>query len=279
MSSLITAFSGTPDIKTVDNVKSGAIQGQIDSSLSGLSALNAAGKNALADFTKNYTANNAAAGAETANEVGSVNRYYNGDVENALAGMRAQRKSAVLNAAKLAQDRALAGIHGNMLTSPAGGSSYDSRLGMNSFADIASGAALDNANQTSQDYRTLLAGQAANLGKSNSLLDANAQRSLVPYQAQSQIFGNGLSALGQIQGMNNNNNMYGLKQDRNQAADIVGALGSTANQLASAYTAFSGMGGGGGGGGGTEDFGGTGAPLQAYGAASGASGGGGDMSL
>lgn len=265
----LRAFQGDPTFNTIHNVKNADLQKQIDASLTGFQTLKDSSDASLSDYISKYLAGGADAASRTGQEIGSVDRYYNGEVDNALAGMRTQRQTAVLSAADRAQKASLAGVHGSMLANDGGGSSYDSRLALKNYTDISTNAALDNANQQKGDYMFSLQQQQANLGRRQSLADALTARTLVPSQLRNQQFGQQLGYLGSIENMDQANNFYGLQQHKT-GLDKWAAFGDAADQgimnaasIAGSVMGMGGMGGGapgggaGGGGGGGSGIGAT----------------------
>lgn len=240
----IRVFKPADTFKTLRNVKNPAIEQanvglQNDFSTSGKTTASA-----LNDFSSRFLADQPTREAQTSQETGAIDQYYNGDFDRMLAGIRNNRANALRASADRAIGYADRNRKSSMLLQPGGGSSYFDRLALQQTGDIEARTALDAAEQEKADY---MAGQNARLGlvgKRQALGDLTDSRLLYPAQVRAQSLS---QRLGQLQGITNidqANTFYGLQKNRSSAdkwADIADMTDKTIMTLASAY--FGGMGG------------------------------------
>lgn len=199
-------------------------------------------------------------------EVGAVDRYFNGSMDDLLRSMRSDRMRAINDAASRAVAYATRGRNASRVAGGGGGdSAYNRLLGSRVTADILSRAAVDDVEQQRRD---LGATESARLGLIGRRGDIIRQR-LVPYQVRA---GEMARKIGTVQGINSVDpgiyNIWRKRGGMEMATDILDSLAQGAYKGANAYATFSGMGGGMGGmgGGGGGGGGGTTPARGAYGA-------------
>src|SRR6185295_6511179 len=125
--SMVDAFGGPPDINVLSKVKWPALQKQIEGGLTQYGDIQKQGQTALSDFIKNYLAGTSAATAQTGQEVSALDRFYNGGVQQDLAGMRAAQEKARNEAVNVGAQQALKYYNQGAVTR-GGMGSYDQRL-------------------------------------------------------------------------------------------------------------------------------------------------------
>lgn len=241
--------------------KNTGLAARFGSALQDYDTVRTSGQSALQEYIRKYLAQEAPMNARTTQEIGNLDRYFNGDVQREMAGLRAQRGLAVTNAANLAQRYALANQNRSLVGNEGGGSSYDRRLALRNMGDIQTQAALDAANQSRNDYGQLESVRLGLTGQRNALANQIAGYGLVPEQVRRQMYGQDLGYLSNLTSLDQANTFYGLQYDPS-VSEMAGAItGDVAELAASAYGAgafggggaggmMGGMGGGGGGGGG-----------------------------
>lgn len=245
--------------KTTVNVKNTALQKEIDAGLKDFASVRDSGQNALKDYITKYLAGEGDATTRTGTEIGNLDRYFNGGASNELAYLRAQRKSAIQDAADRASGYALGNINRSRALQDGGPSSYDRRLALRNTGDIMTQAAMDDASQARNDWNYLEQAKAGYTGQRQRLADALAGYRLVPEQTRRGLYGQDLGFLGQIGELDRGNKFYGLKYDPTIGEEIGTHVGDLANAAMQGFSMFSGggMGGMGGGGGGSGSGGGA----------------------
>jgi hypothetical protein len=236
----IRSFSSS-DPSVVKKVKSPGLQTALDNSLQDYKSLRTQGNEALGDYISKYLSNVNNYDKWSSQEIGTASDFFNGNVSNRLAQLRASRQQAVNNAATVAGDQALRNVNGSMLTGEGGPSSYDKRLAIGALAPIKAAAAVDNANQERQDYGFVLSGQQDAAGKRMALANADAASGLVPQQAGRSMFGQNLGFLGNMLQADQLNHFYGLKQPSNPWADFADSADQGIMNAASIVSSVSGM--------------------------------------
>lgn len=253
----LEAFNGDPKFNTLDNVKSQPFQHAINAGLADYNNFVPSTTHTYDNWLAQYNAGNPAAAANTSQETNAIGGYYDGSVAGQLAALAANRQNAVLNAARLAQQQALLGSHMSLLDQGgAGMNSYNTGLLARNYANIATQAALDHAQQQQQNYQQVLGGQIGMAGQRTNLANALAMRALQPYQVRSGMLTNNQGMLNNLLSMNNANNIYGIQQHKNtldQLSAFANAADSgimnTVSTLGSVVGDIMGTGGGGGKGG------------------------------
>jgi hypothetical protein len=193
-------------------------------------------------FIQNYLQGNPQAAANTAQETNAVGGFYNGDVANTLAAYRAQQKQA----GDLAVAQALQQNRGNMNRSilgdgGSGDSSWNNRYGIGAASQLDLQNQIADLNQGRSDYGTVLGGQIGNTGRRSALLDAFAQRSLVPSQARQAFANKDVNQLKAMSDIGNSNNLYGSQYNPTGwelAGNLVGDTFGAASQALSAYNSY-----------------------------------------
>lgn len=249
---VIRAVSGPPSVSTVSSVKNPALQGNIDQLISGYKTIANSGDTALSDYISKYMAGEGAASQRTGQEIGAMDQFYNGSMNNQLAQLRAQRASAMTDAANVAAQQAIAAQDRSRVTGSGGLGSYNTRMTMASLQPIRVQAALDNANQERQDLGYVTGQQLGLAGQRTALANQQAAYGLVPQQTRMQLASQEAGYLGQLGNLDQQNKFYGLQQKPNTWADVADSLDQGIMNAAAIYGS---MGGGMGGMGGKKDGG------------------------
>lgn len=211
MSVLDQYLGSSDDPTTIANAKNSGLNRRINDTLTRYDTVSKDSSNALADYIASYFGNTKTATSNTGQEVGNINRYFDGGAASDLAGLRATRSGAVNNAADLASQYALANLSRSRAGGAGGPSSYDTRMALRNTGDIATQAAVDDATQARNDWSTLEQQRLGLTGARTNLLDQLAARPLAPANMERQMLGQDLGILGQIGGVDQANTFYGLK--------------------------------------------------------------------
>lgn len=230
--SVLDQYTGSAeDPTTISSVKNKALATATGNALNDYNTARTAGNSALGDYISKYMSGTPAAATRTGGEISNIDRYFNGGAASELAGLRAQRSSAVNNAADLASQYALANLSRSRAMGDGGPSSFDTRLALRNQGDIRTQAAVDNASQARSDWDYLDRNRLALTGQRTNLADTLAGRALVPAAAQRNVLGQDLGLLGQIGQIDQANTFYGLKNH----PGIGEGFASDYGQLTSAY--------------------------------------------
>lgn len=242
LGSLIDVFS-PPETSVASFVKDPAMQQRIGELSSDYDTTRSTGKKALSQWTNDFLAKDPVFRSQ---ETKSIDRYYNGDMDNILAGLRAQRASAMRTAGDRALAYATRDRNSSILGgSGGGGSSYLTRLGLRNAGDIEAQIAMDAANQNRADLDALEARRLGLIGARTGILD----RSMEPAWMSQKVAGGNAQLLAQILGLNQANNITGLKSERNPWAAAADAIDTGIMNAASTFGSIAGAVRGGGGGG------------------------------
>lgn len=256
---IIRSLSGTPKVSVTRQVKNKTLGPLIDSAIGQYSTNKTATDTALSDYISKYLANAPTATANTTQESGAISQFYNGDMANQLAALRASRSAAVNSAADVAAAQATRGVNASQLGNEGSGSSYNTRLAIGATAPIRVQAAVDNANQERSDLGYVTQNQLALTGQRNQLANTQAAYGLVPEQVRQQVYGQDIGNLGKLTALDQANTFYGLQQAPNMWADFADSADQGIMNAASIASSFYGGGGapsGGGVSGGGSGFGG-----------------------
>lgn len=257
----IDAFGGGGNYSVLRNTKNPGIQQGLDPLISGFGNVVGLNSQAMNDYISRYLAGQGAAGRRTGQEIGTMDQFYNGSMQNQLAQLRAERAKAMTDAATVAGQQALRSFNQSNVGLQGGGSSYGRRMLMGSLQPIQVQAALDANNQARSDLGYLTQNQIALAGQRQNLANALAQYQLQIPQVRMSLLGQQAGYLGSLQNMDLANNFYGLQYDPNLASKIAASLEATGAGLAGGQGAAEAgargrpsanfnLGGGGGGGGG-----------------------------
>lgn len=197
---------------TVANTKSPEIAAQIQKLLGQYNNLGAL------DPTKEISDAMAASNGDyqryLSQDTGAVDKWFNGDVEKALATLRAERGQAYKGATGqalnnlsriLSLDQMGQGGAGTV-----GTSSYTQKQGLDTAAQLAVQEALDAATQGRTDLMTVLGGQQQNLGTRANLTTQDITRRLLPSQTGANWFQTLIQGLAPIAQLQLANTFYGL---------------------------------------------------------------------
>lgn len=240
----ITGDKGSTSVTS--QVKNPALQQLIDRGVSDYSGIRDSGRDALASFTQRYLADNPAATTRTNQEVGTIDRFYNGGIESDLLGLRNSRYAAARGAADRAGLGALRGLNSARLLGSGTPGSYDRRLHMRNMADIETQLALQSADQERADWNYAMANRLGLVGRRQAMIDANTGRVLYPEQLRRNFYGQDLGYLGALGELDRGNKFYGLEYDPSIGDEIGGLFGdavSDARGVAGVMSAFGGTGG------------------------------------
>lgn len=224
-------------------VKNRALQTEIDSGISDYGTIKKSGKSALSDYIAKYMAGEGAATTRTGQEIGNIDRYFSGGVENDLMRMRQARASAVRAAAARAGQYAIANSSRSRIGREGGPSSYDRRMLIRNMTDIDTQAALDDAMAERGDYDYLERSRLGLMGQRNRMADLQAGYGLVPENLRRSMYGQDLGYLGQLGQLDQMNKFYGVKYKPSTTEQVGSVVGDVAN-LALAYYSGGMMGGG-----------------------------------
>lgn len=233
----INAYSfGANDTKTVSNIKSENIADLI-------AQLQEAEKTAthqtewgIAETIKRIFASQAQRQQQAKQEVGSIDRFYDGSLEGELAGIRARRGAAYRDST----DRALAGIRKGknlgLLSGDTTGGSYFDRIALGSSRDAEIAAALDAVNQEKADLNYLTGNQVNLAGRRGEISDAALMRLLIPGRLRTDETRRRLGMTGGINDLDKSNTFYGLREELDTTAKIAGV----ANEMWTGYLEYMG---------------------------------------
>lgn len=233
---VISAFSGPPGVSVQRKVKNPALQAQLNAALTDYQGLRTAGQQGLSDYISKYLSNQSDESKFTGQEVGAASDFYNGNVANTLAQLRASRASAVNAAADVGAREAIQGVKGNALQGDGGMSSYEQREAMGAVIPIRAQTAVDEANQERADYGFTTQGAIDLMGKRSQEENQQAAQTLMPYQVRSQMNSTNMGTLGNLLQADQLNHFYGLRQNSNTAADVFNAVDQGVMEAASVYS-------------------------------------------
>lgn len=210
--SVLDEYTGSSsDPTTVSSVKNKQLAQRINEAFGNYDTVHNEGQSALGDYINNYFSDSPNATKRTGQEIGTIDRFYNGGVGGDLATMRLTRQQAVNDAASRAAGEALAGIGRSRVGMEGGPSSYDKQLALRSIDDVRTKAALDNSQQERSDYDYLTGNQLNLAGRRQGMADQLSMRPLVPEMQRRQLFSQDLGFLGQLGQEDQANTFYGLK--------------------------------------------------------------------
>jgi hypothetical protein len=244
---ILRATSGPPSVSTVSSVKNKALGANIDNAIAGYGQVASQGDQALSDYISKYMAGEGAAQNRTNQEIGGIDQFYNGAMANQLAQLRAERASAMTNAADVATKQALRAQSNSRLTGSGGLGSYNSRQTIAALQPIRVQAALDNANQARTDLGYITQNQLGLTGQRNALAANQAAYGLVPQQQRLAMLQQRAGYLGNLGNLDQQNTFYGLQQKPNMWADVADSLDQGILNAAAIYGSVGspGMGGAG----------------------------------
>lgn len=251
----LRAFQGDPDFRTLSNVKNRNIQSKIKGLLGDWDTSSKAGKETLDTFAAKYKASQPAREAQSRQESGVIDRYYNGGMETILSNLRKRKSDALRAVTDRALDYATRTRKATALGGGGGsGSSYLNRMALLTGSDIERDAALQEADQERADIAALEANRLGLLGQRGAVEDAAFKRELDPKSMSDAELSRRIGMLGNITQLDQLNNFYGV-QKKSTGLDRWANFMDAADQgiMNGAATAGNiyGMAGGGGGGGGT----------------------------
>lgn len=229
-------FGDKGKTETTRNVKNPGIQKEIDALLGDYGTVKSSGDQALSEYITNYLAGYPAAKTRTGQEIGNMDRYYNGQAENDLAQLRSNRTKALMAATDRASKYAIASQNRSRIGGQGGGSSYDTRQLMRSMDDIATQAAMDEAAQARGDWGYMEGQRFGLTGKRQGLADALAGYGLVPEGVRRQMYKENMGYLGGVTNLDQANNFYGLEYKPSKSEQIGGVVDDLASVALSAYT-------------------------------------------
>ena len=248
LSGLIGSIAEPADIETISNVKNPEIQNRIDQSLGDFDAGRESNRQTIADFTSRWSGDQAGAREAAEQEAANIDRFYNGEIEQALANLRNSRRQATEKAAQLAIDRGLRDVAGNEIRRGGlGFGSYSQGMLAKLMRDVEVDAALDDANQQRADFDYLEGNRIGLAGRRNALLDQATRRMLAPMGVRDAEEARLLRMLGGITQLDQMNKFYGLREEDRPIDHIADGLGEVVDLAASYFTGgLGGLGGGGG---------------------------------
>lgn len=249
------AKDGTTSIQRV--VKNPELEKLINQGFSDYGGIRGSGQAAFDKYYADWMAGAGDASRRTAEEVGNVDRFYNGGVESDLINLRARRAKALNDAAELASLRAIRGQNQSRILGSGTPSSYDLRQRMRYLGDIGVQNALDQSGQERADWDYLMNQRLGLAGRRQAMVDANTGRALTPEAVRRQFYGQNLGFLGNLGELDRANTFYGLKYDPSFAEELGTAFDNSISTMKDIYgmgvMGGGGMGGGMGGGGGAKN--------------------------
>ncbi len=194
---------------------------------------------ALNEYITRYLANYAPTKTYTDQEVGAITEFYNGQMANQLAQLRARQKAAGLDAANLYSNRALRSVNQGLVGTPGSGSSYANRMQIGAMVPYQVEAALADANLARGDLGYLTQNRLGLAGRRQNMLNSLAGYGLVPEQTRQQFYGNYLNNLGALENLFNS----GTYSQYNPSTTEI--IGSSFERAGSSLMGAAGAGGGG----------------------------------
>ena len=199
----------------------------------------------LDQYIKDFLAGNKAAGDRTGQEIGAVNRYYNGDVERQLADLRARSGQASQDALNRSLGYMTANQNRSAIGGAGGDSSYNRQLGIKTGADMSLATTMQNLAQQRADEEYMRQNQLGLAGRRTGMADTLAARDLVPGQQSMALQDWNTGAVGRLLSNDQSNNMYAAKYNKStmeKLDDVEKEMGSMLGGLTGGS-----YGGGGGG--------------------------------
>lgn len=274
LGTIIGAFAGEPKFDVKRNVKNDQIQDLIYQLMEAEKNAGFSNEWSITDLTKKFYATQGERQNQAKQEVGTLDRFYNGAIADELAQIRQARKAAYRDAT----DRAVSGINRGrnlgLLAGDVAGSSYLDRIALGQARDAEITGALDDVNQQKQDLNWLTGNQVNLAGRRGQIADSALMRILVPSQLRSQEVARKAGMFGAINALDKSNTFYGLSKDRTTLDQVGEGLDGLVQLAMEIYGtgALGGMGGMGGGMGGAG--GGAGSAMGMLGSMGGGGGGG-----
>jgi len=211
MDSLIGS-GGKP--KTISNVLNKDIASRNKTLLSDWTTTRNTGMEGLNQYVTDFYAGQPSAKARSGQEVGNMDRYFDGGASAELAGMRNRAYENAVGAGDLASKFLLRNYKSGAATQEGMPSStYFARAVMPSLMDVQSGAALARDAAERSDWGNLEAQRLALTGRRTGVEDQLLGRSMMPYMANNQLLGSNASLLAQLGNIDTGNTMYGLKNN------------------------------------------------------------------
>ena len=265
LGSMVTAIGGAlgqrGNYSLVDLVKNKPIQSNLNTLIGDYGTQVSKDSTDLNSYIKDYLSKTPQATKWGGQEQSAVDRFYNGDVEAQLAGLRANQA----NLGNQAVAQGLAYQRGNMnrasMTGAGGDNSYLTRTGVGVGTDVNLQNELANLGQERADVGYTNEMPLKLAGERTAIGDTLSSRLLTPVQARQQDLGYDVSTLGNLSKVQDSNNMYGAQYNPSMGeyfGDAVsGFMGGASQGLGAATTwelgnklasqpAASGGGGGGG---------------------------------
>lgn len=242
-SGILRAFSGDPKFRTISNVLWGPLQREINAGLADYGDIKAKGNKAFDAWLAKYLADTTNAEKRSGQEIASIDRYYDGTMDNLLRDMRQRRKVATHKAAELAGKKATRSLNLSRVGSDGGASSYDSRSLMRMLGDIDTAAALDDLTQERADLGFLEGNKIALGSRRQAIADELIRRELVPEDVRRGLFDQNLGFLAKLGQLDRNNKIYGVQKKTTgleRWANAIDAFSGGLNQDFSTAAALSG---------------------------------------
>lgn len=216
--------------------KNKELQGRLDTSLKDYDSTKASSSEALDQYIKNYLAGTKDAEVRSGQEIGVLDEYYNGGVENELARLRTSRADAARDAVTRALAYSTRGQNLARVGSDGGGSSYDRQLANKAATDIEVQNAMEQAALERGDWDYLQRSKLSMAGQRQAMSDALLARGLVPSNMRKDELGWNLSTLGDLLKLDNANKIYGTEYKPSTSEQIGGVVDDVAQIGADIYT-------------------------------------------
>jgi hypothetical protein len=240
---MIRAFKGEDTFSLLKNVKNPRIDQLISDLLDSEGKVSSQNDQSITDFVHQYLGQQGDRTRQAKQEVSTLDKFYDGGVENMLSDIRAARRQAY----RTATDRGIDEIRKNrslgFLSGDSVGSSYLDRIAMRQGGDAEIAASLDDVNQRKSDLNYLLGNQVNLAGRRGALMDSVLARLLTPVNLRGGEMARRIGNLGSLNQIEKSNTFYGLQKDHDtidQVADFGNAFGSTLMDVASVYGGGSG---------------------------------------
>lgn len=266
-----TFIDDEPDIKSKLVVTDPAVFNRSRDLLKDWTSNRTEGQDFLRNWTQDFNAATPQVEAAGRQEVGFLDKFYDGSFSNYLQGLRNREGDA----RRAAGDRALQYVSGQqdraamLRGEPSGTSSATRAMGYRAARDIENDVALSALARERGDFDYINRMQLGNIGARGGILDALLTRKLLPKQLNDQELFRLIQTLGGISGIRQGASqpvLWRERSDLEKTSDFMDSLAEGAYKGANAFMTFSGMGVGMGGAGGLGG-------AAAGGAASGAGGG------
>lgn len=194
--------------------KSAQVASALGSAFTDRAANQAAAKQTLTDFTKEFIASRPQVQQAANQEMGSIDSMYGsgpGSVQAQLHALNLQQQASINQAAQSAMARAGRANSMRRLQSP--NSSYLDHLYGQDLRNVAVNAAGHGAEQGRADLQYLNSNRQGLVGRRQQIIDSVLNRGFAPMNAANQVETNNLGQIGGLAGLEYGNNVYSAPED------------------------------------------------------------------